>query len=81
MSASASITAAKRSRPWEQALLAALAISWFAAGEQHTLLGHEIAIFALFAVSLELILGYGGIISLGDSAFFGVGAYAAALFA
>ena len=32
---------------------------------------------ALFALSLDLILGYAGIISLGHAAFFGFGAYAA----
>jgi branched-chain amino acid transport system permease protein len=80
-SASASIAAATRWRPWELALLAALAVSWFGAGENHSLLGNEIAIFALFALSLDLILGYAGIISLGHAAFFGTGAYAAALFA
>ena len=42
---------------------------------------NEIAILALFAVSLDLILGYGGIVSLGHAAFFGTGAYVAALFA
>ena len=47
----------------------------------HALLVNEIAIFALFAVSLDLILGYAGIVSLGHAAFFGFGAYAAALFA
>jgi branched-chain amino acid transport system permease protein len=41
----------------------------------------EIAIWALFALSLDLILGYGGILSLGHAAFFGVGAYAAGLLA
>src|ERR1700743_3028059 len=34
---------------------------------------------ALFALSLDLILGYAGIVSLGHAAFFGVGAYAAGL--
>lgn len=79
--ASASIAAAMRWRPWEIALLVALVASWFVAGEGHSLLGNEIAIFALFALSLDLILGYAGIISLGHAAFFGTGAYAAALFA
>jgi branched-chain amino acid transport system permease protein len=36
---------------------------------------------ALFAMSLDLILGYAGIVSLGHAAFFGVGAYAAGLLA
>ena len=41
----------------------------------------EIAILALFALSLDLILGYAGIISLGHAAFFGFGGYAAGLMA
>lgn len=44
------------------------------------LLLNEIAILALFALSLDLILGYAGIVSLGHAAFFGVGAYTAGLF-
>ena len=40
---------------------------------------NEIAIVALFALSLDLILGYAGIISLGHAAFFGFGAYAAGI--
>ena len=41
----------------------------------------EIAILGLFALSLDLILGYAGIISLGQAAFFGFGAYCAGLLA
>jgi len=40
-------------------------------------LASQIAIFALFALSLDLILGYAGIVSLGHAAYFGVGAYTA----
>lgn len=39
----------------------------------------QIAITALFAISLDLILGYAGVVSLGHAAFFGLGAYAAGL--
>src|SRR3546814_6966128 len=35
----------------------------------------------LFALSLDLVLGYAGIVSLGHAAFFGVGAYTAGLVA
>jgi len=42
-------------------------------------LASQIAITALFALSLDLILGYGGIVSLGHAAFFGLGAYTAGL--
>ena len=41
----------------------------------------EIVRLALFALSLDLILGYAGIVSLGHAAFFGIGAYGAGLLA
>jgi len=41
---------------------------------------NQIAIMAVFAISLDLILGYSGIMSLGHAAFFGMGAFAAGLF-
>jgi branched-chain amino acid transport system permease protein len=47
----------------------------------YLVLGSQILIVALFALSLDLILGYAGIVSLGHAAFFGLGAYAAGLLA
>ena len=44
-------------------------------------LGARILTYILFALSLDLILGYAGIITLGHSAFFGLGAYAAGILA
>ena len=44
-------------------------------------LASQIAITALFALSLDLILGYAGIVSLGHAAYFGFGAYTAGLLA
>src|SRR5262249_51068399 len=44
-------------------------------------LGSQIMIAGLFALSLDLILGYARIISLGHAAFFGIGAYTAGLLA
>lgn len=41
----------------------------------------QIMIIGLFAISLDLILGYAGIVSLGHAAFFGLGAYTAGLLA
>jgi len=41
----------------------------------------DIVRLGLFALSLDLILGYAGIVSLGHAAFFGVGAYSAGLLA
>jgi len=69
-----------RWRWWELVVLAALPLSWLLLPGQSLLL-NETAIVALFAVSLDLILGYAGIVSLGHAAFLGFGAYAAALFA
>lgn len=46
---------------------------------QNLVLITQIAITALFALSLDLVLGYAGVVSLGHAAFFGVGAYAAGL--
>jgi branched-chain amino acid transport system permease protein len=45
----------------------------------YLVLASQIAITALFALSLDLILGYSGIVSLGHAAYFGVGAYTAGL--
>ena len=74
------LTAHARWRWWEFAVLAVLLLSWELL-PTHALLLNEIAILALFAVSLDLILGYAGIVSLGHAAFFGMGSYAAAIFA
>lgn len=69
-----------RWKSWEYALwLVALASPLLL--PSHALIINEIAIVALFALSLDLILGYTGIVSLGHAAFFGMGAYSAALFA
>ncbi|ABF11642.1 branched-chain amino acid ABC transporter permease [Cupriavidus metallidurans] len=45
----------------------------------YLILGSQILIVGLFALSLDLILGYAGIVSLGHAAFFGLGAYMAGL--
>jgi branched-chain amino acid transport system permease protein len=68
-----------RMKAWEP-ILWILAFAAPLVFPQHALIINEIAIFALFAVSLDLVLGYGGIVSLGHAAFFGMGAYTAALF-
>ena len=51
----------------------------FVATPAYLVLASQIAITALFALSLDLILGFSGIISLGHAAYFGVGAYTAGL--
>jgi branched-chain amino acid transport system permease protein len=71
------------SRRWHGAeilfWILALAVFWLF--PRHLLLLNEIAILALFALSLDLILGFAGIVSLGHAAFLGLGAYAAGLLA
>jgi branched-chain amino acid transport system permease protein len=46
----------------------------------YLVLASQIAITALFALSIDLVLGYAGIVTLGHAAFFGLGAYGAGLF-
>ncbi len=59
--------------PWILALVAYFAFSGYLA------FGTEVLVMILFALSLELALGYAGIITLGHAAFFGLGAYTAGL--
>jgi len=76
--ASAALARDARWRGWELATLAALPVAWLLLPGQALIL-NEIAILALFALSLDLVLGYAGVVSLGHAAFFGLGAYTAAL--
>ncbi|HVZ44492.1 MAG TPA: branched-chain amino acid ABC transporter permease [Ramlibacter sp.] len=74
-----SLLAARRIRWWEPVLWIA-AFASPAVFPSHALIVNEIAIVSLFAMSLDLVLGFSGIVSLGHAAFFGLGAYTAALF-
>jgi branched-chain amino acid transport system permease protein len=49
------------------------------AGNYPVKLLQEILIWGVFAMSLDLLMGYAGMVSFGHSAFFGVGGYVAAL--
>ena len=80
MDAQRQLLKASRFKPWELAIWV-VAFSLPVALSSHALIVNEIAIVALFAISLDLVLGYTGIVSLGHAAFFGMGAYTAALFA
>ena len=55
------------------------ALAFFFLLPEYLSLGARILIFILFALSLDLILGYAGIVTLGHSAFFGLGAYTAGM--
>lgn len=74
------LLARTRWRPWEFVFWAVVFVLP-ALLPSRALMINEIAIIALFALSLDLILGYTGIVSLGHAAFFGFGAYTSALFA
>ncbi len=60
-------------------LVAAVAAFPAVAGAYPVKLLEEILIWGIFAMSLDLLMGYAGMVSFGHSAFFGIGAYVAAL--
>src|SRR3954465_1386232 len=64
---------------WTEWLPWIAAIGFFFTMPEYLALGARILIYILFALSLDLILGYAGIITLGHSAFFGLGAYTAGI--
>src|SRR5256884_3468791 len=64
---------------WAELLPWMIALAAFFLLPEYLSLGARILIYILFALSLDLILGYAGIITLGHSAFFGIGAYAAGI--
>ena len=74
------LVAAARWRPAEIVFWLFAAATVFLFPDRYLILT-EIAWLGLFALSLDLILGYAGIVSLGHAAFFGIGAYAAGLLA
>ena len=76
-SAAAALLRAHRFRaieliPW----ILAIAVYFLFPG--YRLLATQVLVLILFAISLDLIVGYAGIVSLGHAAFFGTGAYTAA---
>ena len=64
---------------WQEALPWLIAIACYFAFPNRMTFGNQVLIMVIFALSLDLILGYAGIVTLGHAAFFGVGAYVAAL--
>lgn len=60
-------------------IVAALALLVFLGDAYLMKVATEILIFALFAFSLQLLIGVGGLVSFGHAAYFGLGAYGAAL--
>jgi branched-chain amino acid transport system permease protein len=69
-----------RLRAWEP-IPWVLALAFFFAFPKHLGFGTELLITILFALSLDLVLGYAGIVTLGHAAFFGAGAYTVGMLA
>ena len=63
------------------AVVALLGAAPLVLGDYRTFLLTEIMIFGLFAASLDVLVGYSGLPSLGHAGYYGVGAYAAGLLA
>jgi branched-chain amino acid transport system permease protein len=74
------LTERHRPRSWEVVPWLA-AIAFFFVLPTHLGFGTELLITILFALSLDLVLGYAGIVTLGHAAFFGVGAYTVGMLA
>src|ERR1700760_1616751 len=66
---------------WGEAAFWVLALACAFMFPSRFLIMTDIVRLGLFALSLDLILGYAGIVSLGHAAFFGIGAYSAGLLA
>jgi branched-chain amino acid transport system permease protein len=71
----------KRKKGVLLAALAVLVLFPFAGATFYTELVTKVMILAIFALSLDLLVGYTGLVSFGHAAFFGVGAYALGLLA
>jgi len=79
-SAAQALIARHRLRPWET-LPWIIAVAGYVAFPDYLGFGTELLVAILFALSLDLALGYAGIITLGHAAFFGAGAYTVGMLA
>jgi branched-chain amino acid transport system permease protein len=69
-----------RLRAWEP-IPWLLAVAFYFVFPKYLGFGTELLITVLFAISLDLVLGYAGIVTLGHAAFFGAGAYTVGMLA
>ncbi len=65
-------------RPWEALPWVLVIAAYFIFPDRMTF-GTQVLIGIMFALSLDLVLGYAGIVTLGHALFFGIGAYTVAL--
>jgi branched-chain amino acid transport system permease protein len=66
---------------WWEALPWIASVACFFAFPNYLAFGTQVLITILFALSLDLVLGYAGIVTLGHAAFFGAGAYTVGMMA
>ena len=78
--AALALTRRHRLRWWEP-LPWILALAFYFLFPRHLGFGTELLVMVLFAISLDLALGYAGIVTLGHAAFFGAGAYTVGMLA
>jgi branched-chain amino acid transport system permease protein len=64
---------------WPEAVPWLIAIACYFVFPDRMTFGSQVLLMVIFALSLDLILGYAGIVTLGHAAFFGIGAYTVAL--
>ena len=67
-------------RKWAALVCTLLVLLPWALSDFWIFIAIEVLAFALYAMSFNLLLGFGGMLSFGHAAFFGVGAYSAAIF-
>ena len=80
MNAATELARRHRLRWWE-ALPWIASLACFFAFPNYLAFGTQVLITILFALSLDLVLGYAGIVTLGHAAFFGAGAYTVGMMA
>src|SRR5207244_8656802 len=56
-----------------------LALPWFIGNEFYINMASQVLIYALFALSINMMLGYGGMVSLGHAGYLGIAGYACIL--
>ena len=56
-----------------------LAVPWIIGNEFYINMASQVLIYALFALSINMMLGYGGMVSLGHAAYLGIAGYACIL--
>jgi branched-chain amino acid transport system permease protein len=61
--------------PWGLLVLLAMYFVPALGSRYYTFLANDVAIWALFATSLNVLVGYTGLVSFGHAAYFGIGAY------